>query len=187
MDALKRESTALVLIDLQKGILGLPAAPIAAETVKSAAMKLVYTFRAAAAPVVFVRVAWSPKFADALKQPVDRRFGDHELPKNWSEFPAEFGITTDDIVITKHQWGAFYGTDLDLQLRRRGINTIVLAGIATNIGVESTARDAWERNYHLIFADGAISGTDAIMHDFSMKSILPMLGRVRKTEEITLR
>jgi nicotinamidase-related amidase len=45
--------------------------------------------------------------------------------------------------VTKHQWGAFYGTDLDVQLRRRGIQTIVLGGVATNIGVESTARQAW--------------------------------------------
>jgi nicotinamidase-related amidase len=132
MEALKKESTALVLIDLQKGILSFPAAPIAAESVKSAAMKLIHTFRAAEALVVFVRVAWSPNFADALKQPVDRPFGGGASHDNWSEFPAELGVTANDVVITKHQWGAFYGTELDLQLRRRRIDTIVLAGIATS-------------------------------------------------------
>jgi nicotinamidase-related amidase len=69
----------------------------------------------------------------------------------WAEFVPELEVSTDDYVVTKRQWGAFFGTDLDLQLRRRGIDTIVLGGISTNIGVESTAREAFQYSYQQIF------------------------------------
>ena len=91
-----------------------------------------------------------------------------------------------DLRITKRQWGAFHGTELDLQLRRRGIQTIVLGGIATNIGVESTARQGWENGYSLVFAEDAISGMSAEMHEFAVKNIFPRLGRVVPSGEIQL-
>jgi len=87
-------------------------------------------------------------------------------------------------VITKHQWGAFYGTELDLEFRRRGLATIVLCGISTNIGVESTARDAAEIGYELIFAEDAMTGGSAEGHANSVKHIFPRMGRVRSTGEI---
>lgn len=77
------------------------------------------------------------------------------LPENWWQHPAALGATDSDIEIIKRQWGAFYGTDLELQLRRRGIDTIVLCGISTNIGVESTARNAWELGFNLVIAEDA--------------------------------
>jgi nicotinamidase-related amidase len=89
-----------------------------------------------------------------------------------------------DIIITKKQWGAFYGTELDLQLRRRGIDTIVLCGIATNIGVESTARFAFEYGYQQIFAEDAMSSRSTEEHNFTVKTTFPRMGRVRKTEDI---
>jgi nicotinamidase-related amidase len=89
-----------------------------------------------------------------------------------------------DFIVTKKQWGAFYGTDLDLQLRRRKIDTIVLCGIATNIGVESTARFAFELGFQQVFVEDAMSGRSAEDHNHSVKTIFPRLGRVRKTEEI---
>ena len=89
-----------------------------------------------------------------------------------------------DFVITKHQWGAFYGTELDLEFRRRGITTIVLCGIATNIGVESTARFAYEYGYQQIFAEDAMAGINAESHANAVARIFPRMGRVRSTEEI---
>jgi nicotinamidase-related amidase len=86
--------------------------------------------------------------------------------------------------VVKRQWGAFYGTDLDLQLRRRGVQTIVLTGIATNFGVESTARDAWERSYALVFAEDAMSALSEAAHRFAVETIFPRLGRIRPTAEI---
>jgi len=89
-----------------------------------------------------------------------------------------------DIAILKRQWGAFHGTELDLQLRRRGIRTIVLAGIATAVGVESTARFAWELGYDIVFAEDATSGPDAAMHANSFGKVFPRLGRVRTTADV---
>ena len=89
-----------------------------------------------------------------------------------------------DIEVTKRQWGAFYGTDLELQLRRRGIDTIILCGISTNIGVESTARNAWELGFNLILVEDACSAATAEQHQGSMTHIFPRIARVRSTEEV---
>ena len=89
-----------------------------------------------------------------------------------------------DVLILKRHWGAFYGTELDLQLRRRHIETIVIGGIATNFGVESTARSAYELGYHLIFAEDAMASFNQTNHNFATENIFPRLGRVRSTVEI---
>jgi nicotinamidase-related amidase len=102
------------------------------------------------------------------------------LPADFGELVPELGAAAGDIRITKHQWGAFYGTELDLQLRRRGVKTIVLGGISTNFGVESTARDAWERSYALVFAEDACASFDAAAHRFAFDNIFPRLG-IRST------
>src|ERR1700722_9090178 len=127
MTALDPKSTALVLIDLQQGILGYELVPNTGAQLLTGGQKLAERFRAAGAAVV-------------LRHPVDEPSGMPKggFPAGWSEFPP--GLKQPgDVVITKRQWGAFHGTELDLQLRRRGIRTIVLGGVATHIGVESTA------------------------------------------------
>jgi nicotinamidase-related amidase len=88
-----------------------------------------------------------------------------------------------DVRITKRQWGAFYGTDLDLQLRRRGIRTLAMSGIATNFGVESTARAAFDRGYELVFVEDAMTSLAAEPHAFTVKELFPRMGRVRSTGE----
>ena len=185
MDSLDPRTTALVLVDLQKGILGFPLAPHSGAAVLQVGAQLAKRFRAAGATVALTRVTWSRNFADALQQPVDRPLpGPAELPSGWSDFPAELEDNAGDIIITKRQWGAFHGTELDLQLRRRGIKTIVLGGIATNMGVESTARQAWEHGYEIVFADDAISSINPELHGFAMQSIFPIIGRVRRIADI---
>ena len=185
MDTLDPRTTALVIVDLQKGILGFPLAPHSGAAVLQVGAQLAKRFRAAGATVVLTRVTWSRNFADALQQPVDRPLpGPAELPSGWSDFPAELEDNAGDIIITKRQWGAFHGTELDLQLRRRGIKTIVLGGIATNMGVESTARQAWEHGYEIVFAEDAISSINPELHSFAMQSIFPIIGRVRRSADI---
>jgi nicotinamidase-related amidase len=88
--------------------------------------------------------------------------------------------------VTKRHWGAFHGTDLDLLLRRRGVRTIVLAGIATNIGVESTARSAHEHGYDLVVVEDATTGNSAEMHAFAFERIFPRVARIAKTAQIQL-
>jgi len=180
------KSTALVLIDLQQGIVGMTTAPHPASLVVANAVRLAERFRALSATVVLVRVAFSLDGTDALANPIDAPFVARPGPRpaNWSELVAEVGPRSGDLVITKHQWGAFYGTELDLQLRRRGIRTIVIGGIATNFGVESTARDAWERNYALVFAEDATAAMSAEAHAFAITTIFPRLGRIRSTFDI---
>jgi NAD(P)-dependent dehydrogenase (short-subunit alcohol dehydrogenase family)/nicotinamidase-related amidase len=185
MDSLDPRTTALVLVDLQKGILGFPLQPSSGAALLAAGAQLAKRFRAAGATVVLTRVSWSGDFADALQQPVDRPLpGPAQLPPEWAEFPPELEHSPRDIIIMKRQWGAFHGTELDLQLRRRGIRTLVLGGVATNMGVESTARQAWEHGYEVVFAADAISSIDAQLHAFALGSIFPIIGRIRRTAEI---
>ena len=187
MIKLEAATTALVLIDLQKGIVSRPIAPYAGPDIVKTSIQVAERFRQAGATVVLVNVGFSPDFKDALRQPVDQPSA---MPPGG--FPAGFMDLADglaqpgDLRITKRQWGAFHGTELDLQLRRRGIQTIVLGGIATNAGVESTARQAWEHGYAVVLAEDATSGMSAEMHEFAIKNIFPRLSRIMKAGEIHL-
>ncbi|MEN3111581.1 hydrolase [Uliginosibacterium paludis] len=173
--------TALVLIDLQHGILGMPRAPYDADTVLSSCKVLAARCREAGAFVVQVHVGWSDDRKDAPTQPVDQPapVPPGGLPANWSDF-VDGVVQPGDHVILKRHWGAFYGTDLDLQLRRRGIDTLVLGGVATNFGVESTARQAWEMGYRVVVAEDACTSTSAALHEMSVTAILPRIARVAK-------
>lgn len=184
MTELNASRTALVVIDLQDGILPFAGGPHSANDVVARAARLAEKFRANGSPVVMVRVGWSADYAEALKQPVDTAPPGHALPENWWRYPAALGKQESDIEVTKRQWGAFYGTDLELQLRRRGIDTVVLCGISTNIGVESTARNAWEMGFSLILAEDACSAASAEQHNHSLKFIFPRIARIRSTDEI---
>ena len=187
MITLPASTAALILIDLQNGIVDLPLEPYSGDAVVANGKELAHRFRAAKAPVVLVNVAFSPDFADALKAPVDQP---PQMPKGG--FPAGWAELVDgladpaDLRVTKRQWGAFYGTELDLQLRRRGVTSVVIGGIATNIGVESTARAAHEHGYAVVLAEDAITGRSAKMHAFAFDNIFPLLGRVAKSDEIAL-
>lgn len=183
---LDAQTTALVLIDLQSGILPYAGGPHSAESVVAHGAQLAARFRSLGAPVILVRVGWSDTFADALKQPVDKPAPSPAggLPANWWEFPESLAVSDNDILVTKRQWGAFYGTELDLQLRRRSIKTLVLGGIATNIGVESTARAGWEHGYELVIAEDLCSAQNTEMHRFAFDNIFPRLARVRSTGDI---
>lgn len=187
MVSLPPQTTALVLIDLQNGIAGQASlAPRGGTEVVAAGKALASRFRQAAAPVILVNVGWSPDLADSLQQPVDRPTVRPAggLPREWSDLVPGLA-QSGDLRITKRQWGAFHGTELDLQLRRRGIRTIVLAGIATNLGVESTARQAWEHGYAVVVAEDACTTYSDAMHAFSMTEIMPRIARVRRSDQIS--
>ena len=183
---LEPSRTALVVIDLQRGIVGFPSAPRPALDVVRHAAQMAAALRAAGGTVVLVHVTPSPDGKDALKPVTDAPAAGagRQLPPDWSEIVPELGPEDGDIVITKRQWGAFYGTELDLQLRRRGVDTIILAGISTNIGVESTARDAFERGYQQVFVEDAMAARDEEEHKNTVRSIFPRIGRIRSTEEV---
>lgn len=179
-----RSKTALVVIDLQKGVVGRQTAPHASDMVVKNTAAIAEAFRAIGMPVFLVRVAFSLDGKDALRPIVDTPWPAQTPPPDWTEIVPELGPKPGDFVVTKHQWGAFHGTELDLQLRRRGITTIVLCGIATNIGVESTARFAFEYGYNQIFVEDAMSALSVEEHTFTISKIFPRLGLVRKTPDI---
>ena len=182
---LDQARTALVMIDLQNGILAQSLHPRSGNAVLENARGLIAKFRAAKAPIVLVRVYWSSDMADAPQQIVDLPSVPAKCPpEDWGTLVDDF-IQPGDIVITKHQWGAFYGTDLDLQLRRRGIDTIVLGGVVTNFGVESTARSAWEHGYNIVIAEDTTATKSVEMHQFSITEILPRIARIRQSTELT--
>jgi nicotinamidase-related amidase len=178
------ERTALVLIDLQNGIAGAPTVPHTAAEVIGRATELATAFRARNAPVVLVRVSSAADGSDMPGGRTETGRSDHARPEGWDLIVDELAGHPGDITVTKRNWGAFRGTDLDVHLRRRGITQIVLGGIATSIGVESTARAAHEHGYHVTLATDAMADIDADAHDNSVRRIFPRLGETGSTAEI---
>ena len=179
---LDRKKTALVLIDLQKGIVSRYTKPHEAISVVNNAVKLVNRFREHGMPIFFVHVDF--KGGLPLNVKTDTSLHRGEAPADWAQFAPELGVKDDDLVITKYQWGAFYGTELEQQLRRRGIDTIVLGGIATTYGVESTARFAYEYGFNQVFPEDAMTDLSEESHHVSVEYVLKRMGLVRTTEEI---
>ena len=180
---LDMKTTALVLIDLEEGIVGLPLAPRPGPEVVKNAIPLLAAFRQRKATVVLVRV----EMAELLNLPVDspmRPSNAPPPPPEASRLVSEVGPEPGDFVITKRQWGAFHATELDQQLRRRGIKTIVLGGIATNFGAESTARSAVEHGYELVLVEDVMTSVSAEAHEFAIRNIFPRIGRVRSAAEV---
>src|SRR5438477_3686204 len=119
-------STAFVVIDLQRGIVAREAQPHPSRDVVARCARIAATLRAAGGLVVPVRVAYAADEGDRLRPRIDATMPGGPMPPDWADLVPELGIQPGDPVITKHQWGAFYGTELDLQLRRRGIHTLLL-------------------------------------------------------------
>ena len=174
---------ALVLVDLQAGITAMPVAHPADEIVARAAT-LATAFRDHRLPVVLVTVAFSPDGGDALRPPVDAAPPAASPGPDFATLRPELGATDGDLRVVKRQWDAFFGTELDLQLRRRGVRSVVLAGIATSIGVESTARSAYSLGYEVVVAADAVTDTQPLAHENSLQRIFPRLGRVDTSDAV---
>ncbi|EQD71945.1 isochorismatase hydrolase [mine drainage metagenome] len=169
--------TALVVIDLQKGIVALPTAHPVAAVVKHA-RALAAAFRSHGLPVVLVNVAGgAPGRTEQA-----RRLGG--LPDDWADLVAELDRQPQDHTVTKRTWGAFTGTDLAEHLRKLGVTQVVIAGVATSIGVESTARQAYERGFNVALAVDAMTDMSPEAHLNSVTRIFPRLGETGTTREI---
>ncbi|MGW3126649.1 hydrolase [Streptomyces sp. NPDC001123] len=176
--------TALVAIDLQQGIVGMPTQPYTGAEVVARTVELADAFRDRDLPVVLVRVSFAADFADAVPGRTERQARGLAFPEGWDLVVDELSGHPGDIRVTKHNWSAFHGTDLDVQLRRRGVTQIVLTGIATSIGVESTARDAYAHGYHVTLATDAMADGDGEAHRGSVERIFPRLGESGSTAEV---
>jgi nicotinamidase-related amidase len=175
--------TALVVIDLQKGLSTYPTIHPFADVVSKTA-RLAEAFRRARLPVVLVTVGFHPDGGDMLLTRTDRPARAMPTEPEYCEIVDELGPEPGDLVVTKRQWSAFYGTDLDLQLRRRHVTGIVLTGVATSVGVDSTARAAHERAYNITFASDAITDVDPVAHGFVMDKMFPRIGEVDTTDAV---
>ena len=184
MDALVLDpkTTALVLIDLENGIVSRDLAPHSSKQVVEHCVQLADALRAAGVTIVFVHVDLN----DVPTPPADkpRPAPPEPLPASASALLPTLGIQPQDHVVLKRQFSAFWNTDLHETLQAKGIRTVVLGGIATNLGVESTARAAFDRRYALVFAEDAMSSMTGVMHNFSVETLFPILGKVRSTKEI---
>jgi nicotinamidase-related amidase len=169
--------TALVVIDLQKGIVAMPTAQPVSEIVALAAA-LAQAFRAKGLPVVLVNVAG---VAPGRTEAGLRKFA---FPPDWTELAPELDQQPGDILVTKHRWGAFIGTGLDETLRGLGVTQIVLAGVATSVGVESTARSAYDAGYNLALVTDAMTDRDADAHRYSIEKVFPRLGETDTTDNV---
>jgi len=176
------KKTALVLIDLQNAIVGMNPVPHTAAQVVENSKKLADAFRVHGAPVVYVRVDLN----DFMNLPVDQphNLSDKPLPAAASEIAPSAGFQPGDILVTKRHWGAFGGTDLEQQLKSRGVDTVVLTGISTNAGVESTARQGTGLGFAFVLVEDACSSRNAEHHRFAFENIFPRLTRVRSTDEV---
>lgn len=176
-------NSALVLVDLQAGIMGVEGSPRSVKDTLATCIRLAEACRKAGIKVFLVRVDIAD-FQNIVADRPSRAPGAPKPPASASILVPEIGPMEGDIVITKKQWGAFYGTELDLQMRRRGVRTVILGGVATNFGVESTARDGMELGYELVFAEDAMTSIGAGTHQFAIENIFPRMGRVRSTDEV---
>jgi nicotinamidase-related amidase len=178
------KKTALVLIDLQNGIVARQTAPYSTAEVVRNGNRLAQAFRARGATVVYIRV----EMANMLQLPVDEPMRDPNAPPPpaaASELAPDAGFQAGDLLITKRHWGAFAGTELEHTLRQRGVDTVVLGGISTNIGVESTARQGVGLGFaFVIVEDACTTNMGAEAQRFAFEKIFPRLGRVRKTDEV---
>jgi nicotinamidase-related amidase len=169
--------TALILVDLQKGIASIPAAHPAAEIIAKAS-SLAKTFRAHHLPVVLVNVGGgAPGRTEAPPRGGER-------PADWMELVPELDAQPSDILVTKKTWGAFTNTGLGDQLKALGVTQVVVAGIATTFGVESTARQAFELGMNVTLATDAMTDPNPDAHHNSITRIFPRLGETGTTAEI---
>lgn len=170
-------STALIIIDLQKGIVSNPSV-LSADAVVGHARDLAIAFRQHAMPVVLVTVAGGAPGRTQLPPSTAKRAAD------WAELIPELGPEPGDITIVKRTWGAFASSDLAARLQALGVTHVVIAGISTSIGVESTARQAYELGLNVTLATDAMSDTNADAHANSITRIFPRLGETGSTREI---
>ena len=169
--------TALIVIDLQKGIVAFPRAHPDVDVIRHA-RALADAFRRRGLPVVLVNVAGGAP--GRTEQP--RRTGD--FPAGWTDLVPELNQQPQDHTVTKRTWGAFINTDLEQHLKALGVTQVVIAGVSTSIGVESTARQAYERGLNVTLATDAMTDMNMDAHINSVTRIFPRLGETGTTQEI---
>jgi len=170
-------NVALIVVDLQKGIVSLPLVHPVDEII-TRARALADAFRERGLPVALVNVAGGAP--GRTEQPPQAGF----RPEGWADLIPELNQQPDDIIVTKRTWGAFASTDLEAQLRARGVTQVVIVGVATATGVEATARQAYEQGFNVTLAIDAMTDRRPEAHDYSLNRVFPRLGETGTSQEI---
>jgi nicotinamidase-related amidase len=169
-------NTALIVVDLQKGLVGSPFIDPLADVVERA-RALLSEFRRHHLPVVLVNVAGRAPGRTEQSRVL-------AFPEGWTELLPELGQQPSDITVTKHTWGAFANTDLEAQLKARGVTQVVVTGVATGTGVEATARQAYEAGFNVTLAVDAMTDMRREAHEYSLKHVFPRLGETGTTQDV---
>ncbi|MFT4011572.1 MAG: isochorismatase family cysteine hydrolase, partial [Nocardioidaceae bacterium] len=173
------DGVALLAIDFQHATTAFPSAVDMAGVVANA-RRLADGFRDRGKTVVLTRAdlnALPPGRADYASP-------GHEVPLAALDLVPELGQVDSDLVLDKTGWGAFAHTSLEELLAERGITQLVLCGLATNFGVESTAREAYDLGYHVTIATDAVNSPVPPGHDYALTSVFPVLAQTGTTDEI---
>ena len=172
-------NTALIIVDLQKGIIGLLPDTHSMGDVIKRSRALADAFRERGLPVVLVNVAGGAP--NRTEQP-PRQSGPR--PQDWADLIPELNQQPGDLVVTKRTWGAFASTDLETRLKALDVTQVVVTGVATGTGVEATARQAHEAGFNVTLALDAMADVRSQAHDYSITNVFPRLGETGTTQEI---
>lgn len=170
--------TALIVVDLQKGLIGYPFVHPIADVLRHT-RTLLKVFRARGLTVVLVNVTGA-----APGRAEQRRRLDSPLPSGFADLIDDLDRQPDDLVVTKQSWGAFATTDLEARLKAAGVTQVVICGIATGTGVEATARQAYELGFNVTLVSDAMTDTRAETHEYSLNHVFPRLGERGTASEI---
>lgn len=169
--------TALIVVDLQRGIVGLPFTHPISEVIHRT-RALLDVFRRNELPIVLVNVAGrAPR---RTEQPARI----HAMPEGWTDLIPELDPQPSDILVTKRTWGAFASTDLEFRLKEMCVTQVVVAGVATGTGVESTARQAYEQGFNVTLAVDAMTDARPEAHAWSLSHVFPRLGETGTAQQI---
>jgi nicotinamidase-related amidase len=171
-------NTALIVIDLQKGTVNGDFIHPTVEIIDRT-RALIDVFRAKNLPIVLVNVAGRAPGRTEQGPRSSISFSD-----GWTDLLPQLEQQPTDIVVTKRSWGAFATTDLERQLKARGVTQVVVTGVATSVGVEATARQAYEQGFHVTLALDAMTDTRQEAHEYSIRNVFPRVGETGSTQEI---
>ncbi|WP_080757583.1 cysteine hydrolase [Burkholderia gladioli] len=169
--------TALIVIDLQKIVASMPTVHPFGQLLENAG-RLANVYRQHGLPVVLVNVV------GMAPGRTEQSHSGQALPPDWSDLLPELNQQPQDHLVSKRTWGAFTDTGLDDYLRSAGMTQVVVCGVATSIGVESTARQAHELGFNVTLAVDAMTDLSAEAHANSVERIFPRLGETGTTQAI---
>jgi len=195
--------TALVVIDMQndfiadEGVIAREGRDVSeAKEMAERLPELIKTARAAGVFVIFVRNVYTSErnfyLSDVwLERAARKRAGGYtRIPVcaagSWGgNFYGEVRPEPHDPIVTKHRYSAFYNTDLDTILRANAIRTVVLTGVVTNVCVETSAREAFVRDYYVVVVSDGTAAYVPADHEMTLKNIDRFFGETKSIAELS--